>query len=455
MALATLGTGPHSDIQRQFFNNMSTDRASFARGEEPIAVQDLFVVPSALVLQHSSEGSEARIADMLGQFVIGQHTTDVQILDCDPVEPLDQVGRNFVQVVSTTVCDLGLNACDLETLTLPSPASLLPPTQFPLGTSELFLESSDVPWVRDSLTVRESGQPFDPEIHADTFSGLRHGLNRFVQNQRHEEPTGGVLGYRYRCRIARELSGPNDLKSSKPGDSEVSVVGVPFEGTSSVLSRLFCSLLLEGGVICPLLEEISECCLKMSECLLLRNTRDLVHPFIAFSLLQFCEHRGGCIVVDRVTVNVGVSTSTQHPVVDESTGTEYPGKSSSLVIGWVASESVPELHKVMVRLVKYFVKPLGAGIPPAAKAAGLLPETHDETINRNRMYDLLLYRTRSIRVFLSESLERSSIRRRWDAQLENQTLKYISDHSNKYHPPLFAVAITIMVTLIFIVLYNH
>lgn len=221
VTIATLRASPHSDAQRQLLDDVTTSRAPLARREEPITEQKLFTVPSTLVLQHPSEGPEAGVTEVLGQVMVVEHPTNVQILQCDPVEPLDQIRRDLMKVVLTTVSDLGLDASYLEPLEFSAVASLDTPTQCPLCSGKFLLKSFGVSGVVDVLSIREGGQSVDTKINSDTLAGLRHGLDRLVQDQCYKVPTRGILGYRYRGGYACKLSGPDDLEATKTRDAEI------------------------------------------------------------------------------------------------------------------------------------------------------------------------------------------------------------------------------------------
>lgn len=365
MAGLALGASPSPGFQRQVFSNKSTARAPLARWEETITEKQLLAVPGALVLKHSTKGSEACVADVLGDLVIPDHSSNIQVLDGNAIESTNQVGGHLVKVVLPAVGNLRLNAGHLQALSFPSTAAFLPSTHNALLLGKFPLELPGESRVRNSFAIGECSQSINTEVNANTFSGFGQRFDFFVQNQRYEVPIGGVLGYRHRGRFTGEGSGPFDFEPAKAGNCEVSIGCIPLESASSILGALPSLFALELWVSSSFRKEVPVSRLQVPQRLLLRNARRLEEPLKPLSALELGEFSRRLAIGDRRPVGIGIDSHAKCPVVDEARRTEDASKNAFLLVFGVKSEPTPKLHRVIIYNVNQLAKKGGgARFPP-------------------------------------------------------------------------------------------
>ena len=365
---------PLADRQWKSIYGVPAVVTPFAGGEEAIHFHKCFPIPLTLVLQEPPEQGHRGIVERASNAVVLDHSPYVEVLDADGVEAPYDVGSCFVHLIETGVGYRRVDPGDFEPLPLSSVAPLDPPGEDLLGLGKLLELGMEQAWVDDVLARRESGEPVDSEIDAYLCSGKGQRFNLLVEGQCHEVSAIKVLGYRHSGRDARKRSRPADIKASDLGEGEIAVSGVPLEGTLGVLGRLFASLALERRVGCTLLEEVTECSLEMPECLLGRNTGYLVEPCSIGGFLQLGEQGRGGVVADALAGMVGVGSSTEPPVVDESACAKGPRKSLLLRRRGVKAESVSRFHKVEYNIVSQLCKERRSAIPLPTKAGSILAQ---------------------------------------------------------------------------------
>jgi len=210
----TFGARPLPDIKRQRFNYMPAGRASLTGGKETVDQFQFLSIPSALVLDHGSECAEGRITETLRQTVIASHSPDVQILHADYIEPANQTGSNFVQVVRSGIRDSSMDAGNLESLLHPSVASLFPSRKNSLGARQLLRPLREMLWVRDALASGKRGESVDARVNTDRRPGLRERGNLLVEHQRCKVSPIPALGYRNRGGGTLKRPGPVHIQPS-------------------------------------------------------------------------------------------------------------------------------------------------------------------------------------------------------------------------------------------------
>ena len=270
---AAFGTGKLADIQRHSFVNVPASRASFAAGEEPIRNANLFPVPCSLVLQHRPEHSEAGTRNVLGEAVVSDHATHVQILDCQNIEPANQISRQFVQAILATVGNVRLMLGDFQLLPMPSTASFDTAGKYPLQSSQLASVPHRVSRVGDPSPVGQGCQPRYSKIDPDLLARLGEcEFGWFIQTKAYEISPTSVLGYRDRCWRTRELAAPLDVQATELGNAEILVFGIIVKCGNGICCTLFPVLGMELGILRSLGEKVTESCLQVAQRLLLGNT---------------------------------------------------------------------------------------------------------------------------------------------------------------------------------------
>ena len=347
---------PLSNGQRQRPNNVTTDATSFTRRKESINQFKFFSVPNAFVLQHTSEHRQGSIRQATCQAVILKHPTQIKILNTDDVKSSNDVSSYFVQVVSASISDVGMDLSNPKLCSFPAIASFdssrqdtLRPHQFPFGILQMFR-------VGNSLTIRQSSQSRNTNINSDGFSSLRKFANRLIQCHGHEVSFSTILGYRDRTGITCERPGQVDMQLPKLCNKQVSISRIPFKSRSSILSGLLSSLLFERGIVSSFFKKVFICGLKMAKGLLNRNTRYFIQP----GVLRLCfkdrksTRRG--VVVDCLSTFETVTTEFERPIIDVSARSEGSRKLLPLLISWVHSKFIFRLHKNSIPFVRSLVK---------------------------------------------------------------------------------------------------
>src|SRR5262245_23126881 len=87
---------------------MTTTRTQFGRGIELIQFSIISPIPVGLVFQFPENLAKGRICYMLGQLAILQHPGDVQSFNIDRLVLADDLGREFLNRISTAVADSGM-----------------------------------------------------------------------------------------------------------------------------------------------------------------------------------------------------------------------------------------------------------------------------------------------------------------------------------------------------------
>ena len=98
--------------------------AQLATGEECANLNDLFVLPSRLILQLPAELAPGGICDGLGQGMVSHHPLNIEALYTDDVIVPDQLSGQFMEVVIPLVRNLLMQSGHLDTSLLPVPAAL-------------------------------------------------------------------------------------------------------------------------------------------------------------------------------------------------------------------------------------------------------------------------------------------------------------------------------------------
>jgi len=97
---------PLPDIQWQLFYNMSTVSAPFGARKPAIDFNQFSTIPLALVDQLSNQFTPTSIADSLGKFMILDHIFDSQIFNYYRLVFTNQLSRQLVQKIFTSISDL-------------------------------------------------------------------------------------------------------------------------------------------------------------------------------------------------------------------------------------------------------------------------------------------------------------------------------------------------------------
>jgi len=327
------------NIQRHFFVDVTAGTTPLAAWKEPVSHAQFTAIPITFVSQHSPKLSETGTTNMFGEVSVLDHSTHVQILDCQHVEPSHQIRCEFVQCVLAAVGDLGVQPCYLQPLLIPSATALDTPGKNPLQSCQPCGVTGSVSRVCNPIAVTQRSEPTDSQVNPDHASGLgERGLGWFIQTKTHEVTTGTVLDYRDRAWRARETATPFDVKLTDFGNCEAAVGRIPFESCSGIIRALLPMFGRELWVSCSFCEEIGKRSLQMSQSLLLRNAGRLTQESKFFGFSVFCPSRTAGIVIYRLASLETVRTEAQSEIVCVSDATEFTRQLPRLAVCRVTSE---------------------------------------------------------------------------------------------------------------------
>lgn len=86
-------------------------------------------IPLAFVCQHPAKFAEARVCDRPRQLAVTHHSAHVEIFDSDQIESAHKTGRNFVEVILSSVCNSRVQSSHPQPLPLEPVAALDPSGQ--------------------------------------------------------------------------------------------------------------------------------------------------------------------------------------------------------------------------------------------------------------------------------------------------------------------------------------
>lgn len=353
----TLGAIPLTNAQGKRFQYVPADITAFTTWEKWIDNPKILFVPVAFVGKHSPKHAKGGIADNSCQFVISDHTSNIQIFDLNYVKATNQIGGHFVEVVFPHVSNMLLKTSNLENSPAPSTAPLLLLGKLPLQLLQLQEIRPKSPGVWDLFAIGQGSQTRNAEVDADFQASLRKGQPHFIEAESNKVFPTWQLGYCHRGGDTLETSAPVNVKSANAGDAQIAIGSIPLERASGVLSGLLASLLLECRILRSLVPEVDVSSLEMPKRLLGRDARDLVEPFGFRLPFQFGEHSGRFVVPNAsVLFEPSISTDAQKTIEDEPTGTENPRKALGLLFCRVNPVCVSHLHNTIVSCVNSEVK---------------------------------------------------------------------------------------------------
>ena len=365
MVFAALWASPLPNLQWEFFKDVPAVETPLARRVEAVASPQFPSVPLALVPEHRQELAEGCIGERASKTVVLGHAAHVQVLDGDHVEATDKIGSGFMQVVSSSISDPGVEPGDLEPLDCPPFRALRFAREVALGANELTFQPIQMPGIGNLFSSREGRQRHKSEIDSDRLVDGRKVLRRLVKAERDEIAIRRILGHRYGRRHGDKFPRPANLETTDAGKREIAVLHVPLEGGSGVLGGLVMVLALESRVSGALLEEVDERRLEMPERLLRRDAGDIIEPIMVGRSLERGQHGARFVVADgNAFLVVGVGSDPQRPVVDVPARAEDMGEFALLSVGGVEAESVSNFHTHSISYVRLESQEGGAFPPP-------------------------------------------------------------------------------------------
>jgi hypothetical protein len=315
---------------------MTAVTAQFRGREELIQGDKISPVPVRLVLKLPNDFSKRRVAEMFGEFVIPEHSGDIQSFDIDGLVFADCRSREFVNVVGANVSNLRVLFGDLNSLFVAiirafdfARKSALFNAKFPCRL---------VQWSRilKSRPIAASRQSFDPEIYPDIGGCLRQWLNVGFDQNTDEIPFCFIFADRCadELRIIGQRTRPADLKRLiLPGNRDPT--GSVREGIRLVANRLFVLATFEARICGSFREEVLERGVKVSERLLQNDAAHIVQKDFLWFLLPLRQHFG-CFGVAQGLERffVGFRAQLKSLIPDKTRTAEGSSKLHFLGISW-------------------------------------------------------------------------------------------------------------------------
>ena len=346
MVRVAFGTRPLTHVERHRFAYVAAGATSLARWKPAVYPNQCLAVPFALVFDLPTERAETDIAERFGKVVVLNHAGNIQVFDADHVKSAHKVGCHLMQVVQSRIADLRLNPCDTQASFLAAIAAFLLTSQGTLSTRQLASELIRMLRVGDTLAGAESHESIDTKIDTDRCARFGERLDRLVQHERHEIPAAAIFGNSHSRRLALESSRPVNIKTPDFGDGEVAIISIPLESGICVVRRLISKLPLILRVLSPLIEEVAERGLQMTQRLLQWNGGNLIEPRVIFALFKRRQRGTAFVVAALLSGAVGIRPKAQSPVVNIPYRPEDTRKLMGLVVCRIEAESVPQLHDI-------------------------------------------------------------------------------------------------------------
>src|SRR5262252_4160054 len=334
---------------------MATRRTQFRRRKEPIQRQIDSAVPLRLVFQLPEYFPERRIRNVFGQIVVLNHPGHVQSFDRDRLVLADDLRREFLKRVSAGIADFGVQfGCfNLRFLAVIAPISFA--RQATLKSLQSLFAPEERARVFELLPVAGRGQGLNADIYADFGFSLLERLDICFNEDTDKIAPARVSADRQvqEFCIVGKLSAPyNVQRLGLLGESDPSVsIG---KGIRSIASRLVSAPGFEGWILRPLLEEIREGRIKVTQRLLERDRTDFGKKGslgLLFPLGEFC--RGGLIADGFLLLPPGGGAIFQGLIVDIASAAEGSSELRHLFISREESvfEGLFDYHRNILHLI--------------------------------------------------------------------------------------------------------
>lgn len=348
MVCATLWAIPFSNNEAETGQNVAAVMASLRGREEAVHKPQLPAVSLAFVFEHGSELTKTGIGDRLGETMVFDHPSHVQVFDADSVVLTHQISRHLIEVILSGVANVFLYPSNADALTVPPTTTFDATGENALGLGKTSLVFARMLRVGNPLVVAGCSQSIDSQVNANRFTGWVELGKFFIQDQRDEISPAGAFGNRD-CRWVRlEFVAPAHVQSPQPTNNQIRIVGVgagELEGRDRVFSALLVSLLLETRISCFLVEKLHEGVVQMSKGLLNRNAGDFTEPSCFLFPLPLGQFSGCLVVANALLPHLPrIRPISQCPVVGVATATEYLREFRFLRLGWIDSELVSDFH---------------------------------------------------------------------------------------------------------------
>src|SRR5260221_7935439 len=347
-------------------------RSSVSRRDTLVNLDEVASIPLRFIVQLGHKLTPPDITDRFAQLAVLDHMLHLQTLDADRLIFTDQARRKFVQEITATISDTGMDTSHFPTSFLAVLRAFLLLGMTPLGTGELLLIFAEELRVANVLPIREDDKGLQAQVSTDCRSGLWQGRDVLFDQDGDVVAVCTILGDGDTAWLGSIRQG------TRPHDSQRRLhlrkregASIPLEGIGEIGSRLLGALLLEGGVLGTSLEEVQKCLIEMSQGLLHRNRRDFIEPGVVGVLLELRQGLREILVIQALLLVIeGVCLLAQSPIVDEATAAESASKNRLFLIRWVHAVLVGAFLFHVLQHSRYGINcqggSLGGTCPPQA-----------------------------------------------------------------------------------------
>src|SRR5262245_32205769 len=265
-------TVPFPHRQRQFFQQVPTQRTQLRRRKEPIQRKIGSAVPSSLVFQFAEYLPERRIRDVFGKIVILYHPGHVQSFDIDRLVLADDLRREFLKRIPSGIADSGVQFGHSESGFLSIITAFDLARQTALKYPQSLFTLNERTRVFDLLALAGRGQRLNANIYADFGFGLFERLDVGFNKKADKIAVARVPADRQveDFGVIRQRLAPYNVERFGllcQCDSTFS----KDEGIGSVASRLTMTARFKIRILSSLLEEVDESGIEITQRLLKNN----------------------------------------------------------------------------------------------------------------------------------------------------------------------------------------
>ena len=218
---------------------MATRRTQLRRRKVPVQWKVGSPVPFRLVFQFTEYFAERRVRNMFGQIVVLNHPGHVQSFDIDRLVLADDLGREFLKRVPSSIADSGVQSGYFES----GLSAIIAPLDLARHTTLKFLQALFAPdeWARifQFFAVAGRGERLNAYVYASfcfcLFERLNFGFNEDADKMASTRiPADRQIDD---FRILGERPTPGDIERfGLPGESDAAVSIC--EGISGIADRL-------------------------------------------------------------------------------------------------------------------------------------------------------------------------------------------------------------------------
>ncbi len=311
---------------------MSTVRAALGGWIELVDLDQRSAIPSGFILKLAHELTPAYISDGFGERVVLDHILDLQTLDAHHLVFADDLRREFVLRVASSIGYPGMEFCDLAARLVSILGTFALAGKASLRLCQFLFVLLEELGVAVGVPVRGDHHRLEAQVQPDLL--VEHGQcdDLFFEQDGHKVVVCTVFGDGHVPGLASIGQGtrPVDIEGlAHLGKREVRAI--PGERTGSKGRRLRAVLVFERRILRSAFKEVEKGAVQVAKRLLQGNRRDLIEPgraLLRLSLRQACRE---VIVVQALTsLVVGIGTLTQSPVVDDATTAEGASQHSRL-----------------------------------------------------------------------------------------------------------------------------